>query len=333
VSGLGEGDVEVRLDPGALDARLRADVLAGLSDRPRQIASTWFYDEEGSRLFDEITRLEEYYQTRTERTLLGTHAAQIVEASAARSLLELGSGTCEKTRVLLDELARQGRLERIVPIDISSEFLERSVVELAAEYPDARVTGLVDDFDGALAALPAAPSRLVAFLGGTIGNLRPSERSSFFERLVEQLDASDSFLLGVDLIKAEERLVAAYDDAKGVTAEFNRNVLAVLNRSLGGDFDLDAFDHVARWDAEESWIEMRLRSRHAQRVELRSLELVVDFDQGEDLLTEISAKFTVASISAELEAAGLVVLEAFTDADSDFALLLARPRRGTSDGR
>ena len=333
MSGLGEGDVEVRLDPGALDARLRADVLAGLRSRPRQIASTWFYDEEGSRLFDEITRLEEYYQTRTERSLLGAHAGQIIEASAARSLLELGSGTCEKTRVLLDELARQGRLERIVPIDISSEFLERSVVELAAEYPQAVVTGLVDDFDGALAALPPAPARLVAFLGGTIGNLRPAERASFFDRLAAQLTDGDSFLLGVDLIKAEDRLLAAYDDAKGVTAEFNRNVLAVLNRSLDGDFDLEAFDHVARWDAEESWIEMRLRARRPQRVRLRSLELVVDFDEGEDLLTEISAKFTVGSISAELEGAGLEVLESFTDPDGDFALILARPPRGGTDGR
>jgi L-histidine N-alpha-methyltransferase len=333
VSGLGEGDVEVRLDAGALDARLRADVLAGLSHRPRQIASTWFYDEEGSRLFDEITRLEEYYQTRTERALLGAHAGRIAEASAARSLLELGSGTCEKTRVLLDELRRRGRLERIVPIDISSEFLERSVLELAAEYPSAQVTGLVDDFDGALAALPPAPARLVAFLGGTIGNLRPVERASFFGRLAGQLEAGDSFLLGVDLIKDEDRLLAAYDDAKGVTAEFNRNVLSVLNSSLEGDFDPEAFAHVACWDAEESWIEMRLRARRPQRVTLRSLDLVIEFDQGEDLLTEISAKFTVASISAELETAGLEVVEAFSDPDGDFALVLARPAQAGADGR
>jgi len=317
--------IEIRLTPEDLRAQLRRDVEAGLTAQPKSIPSTWFYDEQGSLLFDEITRLEEYYQTRTERSLLRTHAKDIVARSEATSLVELGSGTCEKTRVLLDKMRDEAQLEAIAAIDISAEMLERSALELAAEYPTAQVHGVVTDFDGALAGLPTLPRRLVAFLGGTIGNLRPAERASFFTRLAEGLGAGDWFLLGCDLVKDTDRLIAAYDDAAGVTAAFNRNVLSVLNRELEATFDLEAFEHVALWNEEERWIEMRLRSLRDQDVSVADLGLCLTFAEGEELRTEISAKFTVASMEAELLDAGLVTRAVFTDEQDDFALFLAEP--------
>jgi L-histidine N-alpha-methyltransferase len=317
--------VEVRLTPDQLRDRLRQDVAIGLRSLPKAIPSTWFYDERGSILFDEITRLEEYYQTRTERLLLSSHAAEIVALSGVSSLLELGSGTCEKTRVLLDEMRTTDRLRAIVAIDISAEMLARSVAELAGEYPSATVCGLVSDFDGALGALPVHDDRLVAFLGGTIGNLRPDERAAFFSTLAADLRRGDWFLLGCDLVKGADRLIAAYDDRAGVTAAFNRNVLSVLNRELGADFDPEAFTHVALWDDDERWIEMRLRSVRHQVVTLADLAMTVVFEEGEEMRTEISAKFTVSSMTAELATAGLATRAAYTDAHDDFALLLAQP--------
>jgi len=317
--------IEIRLTPEDLRAQLRHDVRAGLTTDPKSIPSTWFYDERGSLLFDEITRLEEYYQTRTERALLSAHAKDIVARSAATSLVELGSGTCEKTRVLLNQMRDEAQLGAIAAIDISAEMLERSAFELAEEYPTATVHGLVTDFDGALAALPALPNRLIAFLGGTIGNLRPAERASFFARLASGLGGGDWFLLGCDLVKDADRLIAAYDDASGVTAAFNRNVLSVLNRELDATFDLDAFEHVALWDADERWIEMRLRSLRDQDVTVGDLGLSLSFAEGEELRTEISAKFTVDSMEAELLASGLATRAVFTDDHDDFALFLAEP--------
>ena len=324
---LAGGAVEIKLNPQALRARLCEDVRSGLGSKPKSVPSTWFYDERGSILFDEITRLDEYYQTRTERSLLADHAVELVERSEARTLIELGSGTCEKTRVILDEMARQGRLEGIIPVDISAEMLERSVAELSEEYPTAWVRGHVDDFDGTSAELPRAPARLLAFLGGTIGNLRPQERAVFFSTLRSQLGAEDSFLLGCDLVKDRGRLLSAYDDAAGVTAEFNLNLLAVMNRELGADFELSHFSHVARWNEEAAWIEMWLRSSVAQRVNVDALELCVHFDEGEEMLTEISAKFSLEGIMSELAAAGLLPEQAWTDPAGDFALVLARAAR------
>jgi L-histidine N-alpha-methyltransferase len=319
--------IEVRLTSEALREQLRRDVSAGLSAEHKSIPSAWFYDELGSHLFDEITRLEEYYQTRTERSLLARHAAEIVALSGARSLVELGSGTCEKTRVLLDQMERNSQLDSIVPIDISVEMLERSVEELGREYPSANVRGLASDFDSALEALPDVPGRLVAFLGGTIGNFSSSGRSVLFKNLSDQLRDGEWFLLGCDLVKDPARLVAAYDDAQGVTAAFNKNILSVINRELRADFDLDAFAHVAIWNPEEKWIEMRLRSLVDQTVTVRDLELKVDLSDGEEILTEISAKFSLDGIEAELFGSGFEVMEQWTDPQHDFALALARQTR------
>ena len=319
--------IEVRLTSEALREQLRRDVSAGLSAEHKSIPSAWFYDELGSHLFDEITRLEEYYQTRTERSLLARHAAEIVALSGARSLVELGSGTCEKTRVLLDQMERNSQLDSIVPIDISVEMLERSVEELGREYPSASVRGLASDFDSALEALPDVPGRLVAFLGGTIGNFSSSGRSVLFKNLSDQLRDGEWFLLGCDLVKDPARLVAAYDDAQGVTAAFNKNILSVINRELRADFDLDAFAHVAIWNPEEKWIEMRLRSLVEQTVTVRDLELKVDLSDGEEILTEISAKFSLDGIEAELSGSGFDVMEQWTDPQHDFALALARQTR------
>jgi L-histidine N-alpha-methyltransferase len=317
--------VEVQLSRECLREQLCRDVTVGLGSTPKSIPSTWFYDERGSQLFEEITQLDEYYQTRTERSLLALHAPELVANTEVRSLVELGSGSCEKTRVLLDELVRKDRLEAIVPIDISFEILERSVAQLSAEYPGAQVRGLLTDFEGALAALPAAPARLVAFLGGTIGNLRPEERAGFFHRLRGQLGPDDRFLLGCDLLKDRARLLAAYDDSLGITASFNRNVLSVMNRELDADFELEAFDHVALWNEEERWIEMRLRSSRDQTATLRSLDLQIEFREGEEILTEISAKFTEEGVIGELEATGFAVQQLWSDPVGDFALVLARP--------
>jgi len=319
------GGVEVRLAPEVLRERLRRDVMTGLASSPKSVPSTWFYDETGSNLFDEITRLDEYYQTRTERGLLADHASDIVSITGVRSVVELGAGTCEKTRVLLDALAGCGQLEAIVPVDISVEMLERTVAELCSEYPGAAVRGVVTDFDGAVMKLPDAPARLVAFLGGTIGNLRPDERAAFFQQLSAQLGDADWFLLGCDLIKNRRRLIAAYDDRRGVTAAFNRNMLSVINRQLDADFDVDAFAHVVCWDEEAAWIEMRLRSLKDQTITISSLDLEISFEEGEDLLTEISAKFTPEGIERELGSVGLVTHACWTDPDADFALVLARP--------
>jgi len=324
-----DGSVEVRLTPAEMRSQLRRDVAQGLSRTPKSIPPAWFYDEHGSNLFDEITRLDEYYQSRTERALLSRHATDIVSGTGVCSLVELGSGTCEKTRIVLDELAVRGRLECIVPIDISAEMLARSVAELSREYPMATVRGVVTDFDGALAELPAAPARLVALLGGTIGNFHPADRARFFADLSGQLLEGDWFLLGCDLVKDHRRLVAAYDDARGVTAAFNRNVLSVVNRELGADFDLGAFAHVARWDDEQAWIEMRLRSLTSQTVTVRDLDLEVTFAEGEEMQTEISAKFTVDRIRHELMAGGFTAEAVWTDSHDDYALVLAKPCLGS----
>ena len=319
-----EANVEVHLTPEDLRCRLEVDVRRGLQAAEKSIPSAWFYDETGSKLFDEITRLDEYYQTRAERQLLAENAAEIVRLSGVDTLVELGSGTCEKTRVLLDAMAAADQLAGIVAIDISAEILETSVLELAREYPGTEVRGLVTDFFDGVSRIPQVGKTLVAFLGGTIGNLVPSERAEFFHSLGERLDQGDWFLLGCDLVKDRERLEAAYDDAAGVTAQFNRNVLKVINTELDADFDPTSFEHVARWVDEAAWIEMRLRSSCEQRVTIAALDMVVSFADGEELRTEISAKFTELGISAELATAGLEVEASWDGPSGDFLLLLAR---------
>ncbi|HEX4868633.1 MAG TPA: L-histidine N(alpha)-methyltransferase [Acidimicrobiales bacterium] len=314
--------IEVHLGPDDLSAALRRDVRAGLTDIPKHLPPKWFYDDRGSQLFDDITRLEEYYPTRRESEILEREAASIAARTGARTLLELGSGTSTKTRLLLDALAQHGLLERIVPFDVCEPVLLAAAPELAERY-GVEVHAVVGDFERHLDLLPTDGSTLVAFLGGTIGNLRPAERARFFRTLAGRMEPGDWLLLGTDLVKDPARLVAAYDDAAGVTAEFNRNVLRVVNRELDGDLDPQAFDHVALWNADEAWIEMHLEARTAQRSHLRALDLTVDLAAGERIHTEISAKFTPERIGAELVAAGLAVAEQWTDAAGDFLLTLA----------
>jgi L-histidine N-alpha-methyltransferase len=313
------------LGPVDAGAALRADVLAGLTVRPKTLPPRWFYDERGSELFDEITRLPEYYPTRTERALLAAHAGDIAAASGADTLVELGSGTSEKTRLLLAALAGAGTLRRFVPVDVDPSVLRAAGAAITAEHPDIAVDAVVADFTTHLDELPGGGRRLVAFLGSTIGNLEPAPRADFLAALAGTLGPGDSFLLGTDLVKDADRLVRAYDDPAGVTAAFNRNVLAVLNRELGADFDPDAFGHVALWDAEHEWIEMRLRSRRAQVVHVPALDLEVRFAAGEDLRTEVSAKFRRAGVERELAAAGLRLTHWWTDEAGDFALSLSTP--------
>ncbi|MFR0355697.1 L-histidine N(alpha)-methyltransferase [Streptomyces sediminimaris] len=311
------------LPEDATDTALRTDVQRGLTGTPKTLPPKWFYDARGSELFEQITELPEYYPTRAEREILITRAAEIAAATGARTLVELGSGSSEKTRHLLDALTG---LDTYVPVDVSDSALTQAGQALVAERPGLRVHALIADFTAGL-SLPDTPGpRLIAFLGGTIGNLLPAERAAFHAAVRSLLSPGDALLLGTDLVKDEKVLVRAYDDAAGVTAAFNKNVLAVVNRELGADFDPGAFDHVALWDSGNEWIEMRLRSRTAQTVKIHALDLAVDFAEDEELRTEISAKFRQEGVRAELAAAGLDLTHWWTDREGRFALSLSVAR-------
>ena len=298
---------------------LREEALHGLTSTPKELPPKWFYDRRGSELFEAITRLPEYYLTRAERSILERRADEIAGLTEATTLIELGSGTSDKTRLLLDALSPR----RFVPFDVSEETLHSSAERLALRYPRLEVAALVGDFDLPLPPLPAGEPRLLAFLGSTIGNLLPARRTVFLADVAASLDEDDWFLLGADLVKSPARLVAAYNDPTGVTRKFNLNVLRVLNRELDADFDVSAFEHVARWNAEAEWMEIYLRSNRRQTVGLAALELEVAFDAGELMRTEISAKFHLASLADELEEAGLATQRCWTDDAGDFAVLLA----------
>lgn len=309
------------LEGSALES-LAGDVRAGLTrSQLRELPPKYFYDERGSELFDRITSLPEYYPTRCERALLNRRAPEIVELTGAAELVELGSGTASKTRALLFAMAGAGRLERYLPMDVSEPVVERCAEELVELYPGLSVHGVVGDFEQHLGCLPAGEGRLVAFLGGTIGNLHPDARASFLRDLRELMGDGGHLVLGTDLVKEARTLEAAYNDSAGITAEFNRNVLHVLNRELGADFDVDSFEHVAFWNAEESWVEMRLRARGEQRVAIPGADLRLELEGGEEIRTEISTKFTREGLEGELAAAGMRV-EAFFS-DGMFALTLA----------
>jgi L-histidine Nalpha-methyltransferase len=317
--------VDVRLEPRDLRAALERDVRSGLGAARKSLPPTWFYDELGSNLFEEITGLPEYYQTRAERALLEHHASDIAAVARADTLVELGAGSCEKTRLLLDALEASGELRRYVPFDVSADFLRESATYLAREYDGLQVHAVVGDFLCHLDTIPDGGRRLVAFLGGTIGNLVPSRRRRFLTTLRATMSPSDHLLVGADLVKDVQRIVAAYDDTAGVTARFNRNVLSVMNRELDADFVPDRFGHVVRWDPIAQWIEMRLRSERNQLVHIGALGLTVPFARDEELLTEISAKFTPSGILAELVAAGFVPDRQYGAGDGEFLLTLAHP--------
>lgn len=316
--------VEVHLRPVDLAAQLRADARAGLTARPKWLPPRWFYDSRGSALFEEITRLPEYYPTRAEREVLAAHADELARLTTPKTLVELGSGSSEKTRLLLDALRAEGSLGEFVPVDVSHSALTSAAHALAADYPGLLVHGMVADFTRHLDRLPSGGPRVVAFLGGTIGNLLPADRARFLADLRSVLAPGEWLLLGADLVKDPGVLVPAYDDAAGVTAEFNRNVLRVLNRELGADFDVAAFGHHARWDAEQEWIEMRLRADRPMTVRLPAIEVTVGFQEGEELWTETSAKFRREGLSAELAAAGFAVRRWWTDQRGWFSLSLAQ---------
>lgn len=316
--------VDVHLSADAAGQALRCDARAGLTATDKWLAPKWFYDARGSALFEEITELPEYYPSRTERALLREQAREIAVISGADTLVELGSGSAEKTRLLLDALHDAGHLRCYVPQDVSQSALEVAAQQVAQEYPEIVVHGVVGDFTADLDKLPGGDHRLIAFLGGTLGNLIPSERMEFLASVRGVLHAGEHLLLGVGLVTAPSVLVPAYDDAAGVTAEFNRNLLHVLNRELGADFDTAAFEHVALWNASAEWIEMRLRAVREMTVHVAELDLEVHFAAGEEIRTEISAKFRPEGITVELADAGFALAQCWTDPDERFALLLAR---------
>ncbi|MCA2205983.1 L-histidine N(alpha)-methyltransferase [Nocardia rosealba] len=318
--------LDIHLTDADLTEALRADARAGLTAAPKSLPPKWFYDARGSELFEAITELPEYYPTRTERALLRDVVDEIAAAARADVLVELGAGSAAKTRLLLDALTAVGSLKTYVPQDVSASALRGAATELAAEYPNLSVHGVVSDFTDTLHNLPRGGRRMIAFLGGTIGNLVPAERAEFLAGINEVLEPGELLLLGAGLVVAPEIVVPAYDDAAGVTAEFNRNVLHVLNNRLSADFEPDKFEHVALWDPTNEWIEMRLRATEAMTATVADLGLTVDFAAGEEMRTEISTKFRPEALSAELDGAGFTPTHTWTDPENRFTLVLAERR-------
>jgi L-histidine N-alpha-methyltransferase len=321
------GDL-IQIDSHLQDGQERSladDVLDGLTRPFKELPPKHFYDARGAQLFDQICELPEYYPTRAERAILEERAGEIAEMTGAVELVELGSGTAAKTRVLLDAMSSAGLLERYVPVDVTESMVRECAQELSSEYPGLRIHGVIGDFERHLKHVPeAAGPRIVAFLGGTIGNFPPASRRRFLRSISRLLGSEDYLLMGTDLVKDPAVLEAAYDDSQGVTAEFNRNVLHVLNRELDADFDPDAFEHVALFDMRHEWIEMRLRARRAHKVTIRALDMPVQFESGEEMRTEISAKFTAQRLESDLSAAELELVRWFTDPEELFALTLSR---------
>jgi L-histidine N-alpha-methyltransferase len=321
----GQVAVDVRLRPADLQAALRRDARAGLSATPKSMPPVWFYDDRGCELYEAITRTPEYYPFRAERELLTRSAGEIAAAAGATVLVELGSGNSEKTRLLLDAMAAApAGLAGYVPFDVAEATLRDAAQAVATEL-GIWVHAVVGDFHEHLDDIPDGDApRLVAFLGSTIGNFEPDQRARFLGEVAALLDPSDRFLLATDLAKPVDRLVAAYADGAGVTAAFNRNLLAVLNRELDADFDLARFTHVARWDAVHSRIEMRLEATEPMTVKVPEIDLVVEFAAGEQMRTEISTKFTPDQVADELAGAGLAVDGRWTDPAGDYLVTLAR---------
>ncbi len=317
--------IEVPLD-GSGERSLAEDVLDGLTRPFKELPPKHFYDTRGAQLFDRICELPEYYQTRTERTILQQRAEELAELTGANELVELGSGNASKTRVLLDALSAAGTLERYIPLDVTESVVRSCARALVKEYPGLSVRGVIGDFERHLVHVPAPDgSRLVVFLGGTIGNFPPGSRRRMLRGIARLLGERGHLLIGADLVKDPRELRAAYDDAEGVTAEFNRNVLRVVNRELDADFRPADFEHVAIYDEHNEWIEMRLRARRELTVRIRALDMRVHFRAGEELRTEISAKFTRERLQGDLAAAGLQLVRWLTDSEQRFALALARP--------
>lgn len=300
------------------------DVRDGLAREPRELPPKYFYDARGSELFDQITELPEYYPTRTETAILQAQGAEMIERSGAEALVELGSGSSVKTELLLEPLIETCEEPLYVPIDVSESAVRAAAVRLVDRYPGLRVHAVIGDFEKHLGGLPDVPNRMFAFLGGTIGNFTPARMMFFLRRLRGLVGEGDSLLIGIDLLKPAHEIEAAYNDAQGVTAEFNKNVLAAINQNLRGDFALDGFEHVAFFDQENSWIEMRLRATASQRVRIGAIDVELEFAPGDEIRTEISRKFAPDQFERELGHAGLRADAWFTDARERFALVLVR---------
>jgi L-histidine Nalpha-methyltransferase len=318
--------IDDHLGGGGPTDSMAADVRAGFARQPRELSPKYFYDARGSELFDRITALPEYYPARCERALLNRHAPELVSDTGARELVEIGSGMASKTRALLYAMAGAGTLRRYVPFDVDRSVVESCARELTEHYPGLAVHGVVGDFGKHLELLPDGKERVFAFLGGTVGNLHPPERADFLSRLQALMDPTDRLIVGTGLVADRAVMEAAYNDSQGVTAEFNRNLLRVLNHGLEADFDVDEFEHRAFFDAERSWIEMRLRARGEQSVRIEGADLDVHFADGEELRTEISCKFTPDRVRDDLEAAGLTLDSFLSDEEELFALAVASRR-------
>lgn len=317
--------IEDRLHGDGPVSDLLADARAGLTAEFKTLPPKYFYDDHGSELFEQITELPEYYPTRAEREILRTKGVEIIAAADPECLIELGSGSASKTRGLLDAMRDRGSLHTYVPVDISHEITRRTAEELIEEYPGLKVHGVICDFENDLERLPGwGQHRMIAFFGGTVGNFPPDRRIAFLQRIAAMLGPDDTLLLGTDLVKDRSMLEDAYDDSAGVTAAFNKNVLNVLNRELGADFDLDRFEHRAFYDEHEERIDIRLRSLADQRVRIPALDLEVEFSEGEEMRTELSCKFTRSSLETSYARAGLRLDELWTDSEGLFALSLAR---------
>ena len=323
---MSETTIDVHLGVDDLGKALREDVQAGLTATPKELPPKWFYDERGSELFDQITRLVEYYPTEAEREILINNAAEIVAATNPETIIELGSGTSDKTRALLDAAVANGTTTRFVPFDVSEAFLRSSVDTLAELYPSLRIHGVVGDFDEHLAYLPSGDRQLLMLLGGTLGNYRPMQRKALLAAMVARQQSGDHVLLGIDLVKDIARLELAYDDPQGVTAEFNKNVLHVVNGQLDADFNPDQFEHDSRFDTENEWMDLRLRSTVDQTVSISALDLEVEFAEGELMRTEVSCKFRQSGFEAELSAIGLDPIMWLTDSAGDFAVSVSQVR-------
>ena len=328
----------MRVTRSATEPRIRIDVLVEDEDRraelydatfwslratPRELPAVWLYDEQGSLLFDEITRLPEYYPTNAEREILTARAAEIAELTHGRTLVELGAGTSEKTLLLLDALSAAGTLERFAPLDVSEEVLRASAEAIAERYPAISVHGIVGDFERDLRAIPPGDCRMIAFLGSTVGNLYPERRAKLFQAIASALAPGDSFLLGVDLVKDPAVIERAYNDSRGVTEQFVRNGLTHANRELKADFVQERFAFDAHWDAEHEWMDIGFRAIEAHTVRVAELEVEFDLAEGERLRVEVSSKFRQDRIEAGLAAAGLQLTGWWTDEATRFALLLA----------
>jgi len=316
--------IDVYLEDDAATRDVVRDVRRGLSSTPKTLPSKYFYDDRGSRLFQKITELPEYYLTRAETELLRREAARIAQITRFENLVELGSGFADKTRLLIDAGMGQGTLQRFVPFDVAQEAAQVSAQKLAAKYPDLEIHAVVGDFEKHLDQIPQGGRRLIALLGSTIGNFPEEHAVRLLEQFKRIMRRGDWLLLGTDLVKDRRVLEAAYNDTQGVTAEFNRNILNVINEQVDGDFDVDGFEHVARYNEERSRIESVLRSRREQTVKLGDLGLEVEFKRGENLRTEVSCKYTRASAGSLLSRAGLRMERWFADKDRSFALSLSR---------